>query len=151
TRNSSRDGPAFVDYVGLASELPELIGEADVVVNATPLTPATTGLFDAAMFERMKTSAFFINIGRGASVVTDDLVTALERGHIAGAGLDVTDPEPLPNGHPLWSAPNVIITPHIAGVSQLKLDRVWEVMRENLRRYVAGEKMLSVVDPTLGY
>ena len=151
TRNSSREGPDFVSYVGLANELPDLIGQADIVVNATPLTPATTGMFDAALFERMKRSAYFINIGRGGSVVTDDLVEALNARQIGGAGLDVTDPEPLPAGHPLWSAPNVIITPHVAGASRVKMNRVWAVMRENIRRYVAGEKMLSVVDVERGY
>jgi phosphoglycerate dehydrogenase-like enzyme len=151
TRNSRREGPEFVDYVGLASELPDLIERADIVVNATPLTAATTGLFDAAMFERMKPSAYFINVGRGASVVTDDLADALIARTIAGAGVDVTEPEPLPANHALWGAPNVIITPHMAGTSRIKVERAWAVMRENVRRYVAGEKMLSVVDVERGY
>jgi phosphoglycerate dehydrogenase-like enzyme len=151
TRNSSRNGPRFVDYVGLANELPDLVEQADIVVNATPLTPATTGLFDAAMFRRMKSSAYFINIGRGGSVLTDDLLEALNTRTIAGAGLDVTEPEPLPANHPLWRAPNVIITPHMAGSSRVKLDRMWAVMLENVRRFVAGEKMLSVVDVRRGY
>lgn len=151
TRNSSRDGPAFVDYVGLANELSDLVGEADIVVNATPLTPATTNLFDATLFQRMKRTAYFINIGRGGSIVTEDLVEALNTKIIAGAGLDVTEPEPLPANHSLWSARNVIITPHMAGASRVKLDRMWAVMRENVRRYVTGEKMLSVVDVERGY
>ena len=151
TRNSSRSGPEFVAYVGLADELDKLAAEAHVVVNATPLTPATRGLFDAAFFATMKDDAYFINVGRGGSVVTDDLVAALENGTIAGAGLDVTDPEPLPEGHPLWSAPNVIITPHISAGSDLRSARLWRVMAENLRRYTAGEPMLSVVDVSRGY
>jgi phosphoglycerate dehydrogenase-like enzyme len=151
TRNSSREGPDFVDRVGLASELPAMIGEADVVVNATPLTPETVGLFDADLFARMKPAAYFINIGRGESVVTADLVAALTSGKLAGAGLDVTDPEPLPTGHPLWTAPNVVITPHTAATSELKAERAWILMRENMRRYVAGEKMYSVVDVKRGY
>ena len=151
TRNSSRSGPAFVDYVGLADELLELVPRADVVVNATPLTPATTDLFDAGFFQRMKSTAYFINIGRGRSVVTDDLLAALEGGHLAGAGLDVTEPEPLPPGHPLWKHPNVIITPHISGFSDLRSERFWVLVRENLRRYVKGEAMLNVVDPDKGY
>lgn len=151
TRNSRRVGPSFVDYVGLANELPDLIGEADIVVNATPLTTETTELFDAKMFALMKPSAYFINIGRGGSVVTDDLVKALNSKTIAGAGLDVTDPEPLPAGHPLWGTPNVVITPHVAGSSKIKIDRMWAVLRENVRRYVAGEKMLSVVNVEQGY
>lgn len=151
TRNTSHEGPSFVDYVGVANELPNLIGQADIVVNVTPLTPETTGLFNAAMFERMKPSAYFVNVGRGKSVVTDDLVAALNSGRIAGAGLDVVDPEPLPKAHPLWHARNVVITPHVAGDSELKLDRAWLIMRENLRRYVAGEKLFSVVDVKRGY
>jgi phosphoglycerate dehydrogenase-like enzyme len=151
TRGSRREGPDFVSYVGLADELPELAERADVVVNATPLTPATRGMFDADFFARMKPTAYFINVGRGASVVTDDLVAALRNGAIAGAGLDVTDPEPLPAGHPLWSMPNVIITPHISAGSDVRLGRLWIVMRENLRRYAAGERMLSVVDVERGY
>jgi len=151
TRNSKRDGPAFVDYVGLANELPDLIGQADIVINATPLTPATTALFNTAMFQRMKSSAYFINVGRGGSVVTNDLLEAVNTKTIAGAGLDVTEPEPLPANHPLWRAPNVIITPHMAGASRIKLDRMWAVMRENVRRYVAGEKILSVVNIEQGY
>ncbi len=151
TRNSSRSGPDFVDYVGLAEDLPRLTSEADVIVNATPLTPETRGLFNAEYFERMKPAAYFINVGRGASVVTDDLVKALETGRIAGAAVDVTDPEPLPEGHPLWSAPNVIITPHISAGSDLRVGRLWRVIAENLRRYTAGEPMLSVVDVSRGY
>lgn len=151
TRRSRRSGPEFVEYVGLADELNDLAAQADVVVNAAPLTPETTGMFDADFFAHMKPTAYFINVGRGRSVVTPDLVSALESGRIAGAGLDVTDPEPLPTGHPLWSLPNVIITPHVAGGSDLRTERLWTVIRENLRRYVAGEAMLSVVDVERGY
>ena len=137
--------------VGLSDELPAMIGEADVVVAALPLVPATTHLFDAKMFARMKKTAFFINVARGGSVVTADLVQALTTGRIAGAGLDVVDPEPLPPDHPLWRAPNVIITPHISAGSDLPPEQRWVVARENLRRYVAGEKMLSEVDVRRGY
>jgi phosphoglycerate dehydrogenase-like enzyme len=99
----------------------------------------------------MKPSAYFINVGRGGSVVTDDLVAALEERRLAGAGLDVTDPEPLPQDHPLWRMPGVIITPHVAAGSDLRSERLWIVMRENLRRYATGERMLSVVDIQRGY
>ena len=151
TRNSSRDGPDFVDRVGLADELLDLAGRADVVVNAAPLTPKTTDLFDAAFFAAMKPQGYFFNVGRGGSVVTDDLIAALESGALAGAGLDVTAPEPLPPGHPLWTAPNVIITPHVSTRSDRVGDRYWTVVRENLRRYVAGDRMFSVVDVKRGY
>ena len=99
----------------------------------------------------MPAHGLFINVGRGASVVTDDLVAALEGGKIGGAGLDVTDPEPLPASHPLWQAPNVIITPHVAAGSDKVLPRLIGVARENLRRYLAGEPMLSVVGVSRGY
>lgn len=151
TRNSGREGPKFVAKVGLSHELPDMIGEADVVVNALPLTPETTGLFNAAMLARMKPTAYFINIGRGQTVVTADLIKALETKKLAGAGLDVTDPEPLPKDSALWKLPNVVITPHTAGASELKQERSWIVMRENLRRYVAGDKLYSVVDVKRGY
>lgn len=150
-RRSRRAGPEFVSYVGLPDELHKLAGEADIVVNATPLTPETTDLFDAEFFAAMKPTAYFINVGRGKSVVTADLVAALREGEIAGAGLDVTDPEPLPGDHPLWRLPDVLITPHAAASSDLADERLWLVMRENLRRYVAGERMLSVVNVERGY
>ncbi len=151
TRASEPKGPEFVSEVGLPHRLPELIPEADVVVNALPLTDDTVDLFDAELFRSMKASALFVNVGRGGTVVTEDLLAALEDGTIAGAGLDVTDPEPLPEGHPLWRAPNTIITPHVATRSDLEVEAHWRLVRENLRRYVAGEPMLSVVDPERGY
>lgn len=151
TRNSRRAGPDYVAYVGLADELLKLAAEADVVVNAAPLTDSTRGLFDAEFFAAMKPSAYFISVGRGESTVTADLIEALETGQIAGAGLDVTDPEPLPDKHPLWSAPNIIITPHVAGRSREALRRIGDLVGENLRRYVSGEPLLSVVDIERGY
>jgi phosphoglycerate dehydrogenase-like enzyme len=151
TRNSSRDKPEFVSYVGLSDELPTLIPKADVVVAALPLVPATTNLFDAKMFARMKKTAFFINVGRGGSVVTDDLVAALNSGAIAGAGLDVTEPEPLPREHALWKAKNIIITPHMSARSDLGQGVRETIYREQVRRFVAGDKLLSVVDPKKGY
>jgi phosphoglycerate dehydrogenase-like enzyme len=151
TRASGRTGPEFVSYVGLPDELPKLASEADFVVNTAPLTPQTTGIFDAAFFAKMKPSAYFINIARGRSVVTSALIDALNSKKIAGAGLDVTDPEPLPPDHPLWKAANVIITPHVANDSDLGYDAQIKVVQENLRRYLAGERMLSVVDVQKGY
>jgi phosphoglycerate dehydrogenase-like enzyme len=150
TRNSSREGPAYVDYVGLSDELLELAGQADVVVNALPLTDTTAGLIDREFFAALKPGSYFINVGRGGTVVTDALLAALESGQLAGAGLDVTDPEPLPADHRLWQLPNVIITPHVAGRGG---SRRWHAMlvRENLRRYLAGDALLNVVDPERGY
>lgn len=151
TRNSRREGPDYVDYVGLSDELYELASRADVVINTVPLTEQTRGMFDAGFFDAMKSNAYFVSVGRGASTNTDDLVSALQSGAIAGAGLDVTDPEPLPEGHPLWSMPRVIISPHTAGRSDKGLDRLYLMVKENIRRYVAGEPMLSVVDIERGY
>lgn len=150
-RNSSRSGPDYVDYVGLPDELSKLSKEADVVVNITPLTTATTGLFDREFFRNMKPGAYFINMGRGKSVVTADLIEALNNHEIAGAGVDVTDPEPLPSDHPLWKASNIIITPHNSAPSDQMLERFWILVRENLRRYVSGEPMLNVVNLQRGY
>lgn len=151
TRNSSREGPDFVEYVGLADELHALAAKADVIVNALPLTAATAGLFDKQFFAAAKPGAIFLSVGRGGSTVTGDLLAALESGSLYGAGLDVTDPEPLPADHPLWRLPNVIITPHVAASGGDSMHRAMVIAAENLRRYAAGEPMLSVVDMTRGY
>jgi phosphoglycerate dehydrogenase-like enzyme len=151
TRASSREGPPFVSYVGGPQELPKLATEADAIVNTTPLTAATRGLFDAKFFASLKATAYFINVGRGQSVVQSALIDSLNSGRLAGAALDVTDPEPLPATDPLWSARNIIITPHVSGSSGVAEQTRWRIVRENLRRYAAGEKMLSAVDITRGY
>jgi phosphoglycerate dehydrogenase-like enzyme len=151
TRDSDRTRPDFVSYVGLSDELLTLAKSADVIVNSVPLTPKTTGMYDAKFFAVLKPTVYFINVARGQSVITADLMSALNERRLAGAGLDVTDPEPLPQDHPLWRAPHVIITPHISSRSDLPGEARWELARENLRRYVAGEKMLSVVDLARGY
>ena len=125
-------------------------GCPDFIVNALPLTPATTGLFDQHFFAAAKRGAHFINVGRGRTVVTEDLVAALRDGSVAGAGLDVTEPEPLPDDHPLWQFDNVIITPHVASRGANTV-RHKLLTIENLRRFVAGDALLNVVDPNLGY
>jgi phosphoglycerate dehydrogenase-like enzyme len=146
TRNSGRTGPDYVSYVGLPDEMLKLAKEADVIVNTAPLTTETTGIFNASFFAEMKPTAYFINVARGGSVVTADLTKALQEGRIAGAGLDVVEPEPLPPDNPLWKAPNVIITPHVSSRADVQGDGRWLLARENLRRYAAGGKMLSEVD-----
>ena len=151
TRGSSRSGPPYVDYVGLSDELLTLVPEADVIVNSVPLTAATERMFDDAVFATTKPTAIFVNIGRGRTVDTDALVRALRAGRIAGAGLDVTEPEPLPVDHELWGMPNVIITPHLGGDGDGHMERMWLLFRENLRRFVNGEPLLSVVDKRRGY
>jgi phosphoglycerate dehydrogenase-like enzyme len=150
-RASGRDGPEYVARVGLPGELLEYAARADYVVNTTPLTPETHGLFDAKFFAAMKPQAYFLNVGRGQSVVQEALVAALRSGRLAGAGLDVTEPEPLPAGDPLWTLPNVILTPHVSSRSDLGESVRLAILRENVRRYVAGERMLSVVDLKRGY
>lgn len=150
-RNSNRSGPDFVDYVGLSDELHALAARADVIVNALPLTDATRGLFDRMFFDAVKHGSYFISVGRGESTVTADLIAALQDGRLTAAGLDVTDPEPLPAGHELWSLPNVVITPHVAATTDQGRWRRWVITLDNLRRYVNGEKMLNVVDVARGY
>jgi len=151
TRASGREGPPYVSYVGLPDELDRLAGEADFIVNTAPLTPATRGMFDAKFFAAARPGAYFVNVGRGGSVVQGDLVAALRSGRLAGAGLDVTDPEPLPADSPLWKMQNVILTPHVSASSDLGDEARILIAAENLRRYVTGERMLSVVDVERGY
>jgi phosphoglycerate dehydrogenase-like enzyme len=151
TRASGRSGPDYVSYVGLPDELPKLAKEADFIVNCAPLTPQTTGIFDSAFFAALRPGTYFISVGRGRSTVTADLIAALSSGHLAGAGLDVVDPEPLPADSPLWHLPNVIITPHVSAQTAVSREQRNLVLVENLRRYAAGEPMLSVVDIERGY
>jgi phosphoglycerate dehydrogenase-like enzyme len=151
TRDNDRNKPDFVSYVGLSGELLTLAKSADVIVNCVPLTPQTTGIYNAAFFAALKPSAYFVNVARGASAVTADLTSALNEHRIAGAGLDVVDPEPLPPDNPLWHAPHVIISPHISSRSDLPGEARWTLAVEYLRRYANGEKMLSVVDLSKGY
>jgi phosphoglycerate dehydrogenase-like enzyme len=151
TRNSGTDGPDYVAEIGLPDKLKTFAARADVIVDTLPLTPDTKGLFDKGFFDAAKRGALFINVGRGGTVVTADLIAALADGRIGGAGLDVTDPEPLPADHPLWHAPNVIITPHVSAALEGNEEPRWLLARENLRRYVAGDKLLSEVDVKRGY
>lgn len=131
--------------------LDEALTDADAVVLALALTPATEGLIDARRLALMGSSCWLVNVARGGHVVTDDLVRALADGTIAGAALDVTEPEPLPDGHPLWSAPNAIVTPHVANTPEMLVPRLAERITENVRRRGAGEPMLGVVDVRAGY
>ena len=151
TRNNKSRPTDLIEYVGGAGELAALAAEADVVVNALPLTPATRNVFSAEVFGAMKRTTYFINIGRGGTVDTEALTVALESNRLGGAGLDVVNPEPLPASHRLWGLPNVIITPHVGSSSDLERERTWLLFRENLRRFVAGEPLLSVVDKKAAY
>jgi phosphoglycerate dehydrogenase-like enzyme len=122
------------------------LAEADFVILTTPETPDTLGMFNARLFSRMKRGAYFINIARGRCVVTADLAAALRSGHLAGAGLDVADPEPLPADDPLWSMPNVLITPHIAIYGTPYRDKWAAILIENCRRFAEGRPLMNVVD-----
>ena len=131
--------------------LPELLAESDVVVIALPLTKATHHLFDKSMFRRMRREAILVNVTRGSIVNGADLLAAIEEGVIWGAGLDVTDPEPLSADHPFWNHPRVLVTPHTAGGSPRRATRMLAAFSENLRRLDAGEPLLGIVDKRKGY
>lgn len=124
----------------------------DLLVIATPLTAETHNLIAAPQFEILsKRRAFVSNIARGGIIKTDDLIDALDRGLIRGAALDVTDPEPLPQDHPLWKAKNVIITPHVSGASTHYLDRLLNILEINLNRLSEGSPLINRVDRQIGY
>ena len=143
--NAGRPEP-LVDEVFPAAGLHAALARADAVVIAAALTEATNGLIDTAAIAAMKPGAVLVNIARGAIVQTAPLMAALHSGKLSGAGLDVTDPEPLPPGHPLWDCPNLIITPHISGIGSVPVRRrIGDVVMENLRRLRAGEALVHVV------
>ncbi len=136
--HSARDGVHATD------ELPDLLPQADIVVLTLPLTDQTEGMVDADFLAAMPDDALLINVARGKIVDTDALLAELTSGRLR-AGLDVMEPEPLPEGHPLWSAPNVIITPHAAGHIKASSARAFALVNDQLRRYVAGEDLINVV------
>ena len=140
-----------VAYVGKPDELDDLLPRADVVFSSVPHTPATEGMIGARQFELMKQDVYFINISRGKIVDTDALVAALQSGKVRAAGLDVTDPEPLPTGHPLWTMPNVTITPHLATISDRLEERRTALLRDNVTRFATGRPLRNVVDKQAGY
>ncbi len=157
----NRNPPPFVSRIGLPEELPTLIGQADVVMVAAPLTPATRGLFDAAMFARMKSDAIFVNWARADIVVATDLAAALKGGTIGSAALNWATYTPLPKDHPLWDAPNLILASwagapvaparEVSAKAARDNEMRWLVVRENMRRFATGERMYSVFDPARGY
>ena len=151
TRRSDRPSPDYVKRVGKPKDLLAMLPEADVVALAVPLTDETKNMLNKAAFDAMKPGAYLINIARGKVVNTDAMMKALKSGRLAGACLDVTDPEPLPANHELWKQANVIITPHIASHSEVTNKRRSALLVENLRRFGAGEPLLNVVDKKAGY
>ncbi len=141
-----REAPPGVAELHAPEALDALLPRADFVILTVPHTPATEGFMTRARFQRMKRTAFFINIGRGMTTRLDDLVAALRAGEIAGAGLDVFEQEPLPADHPLWTMPGVLITPHTAGHGPYLDQRRFEILLDNCRRFLAGQPLRNVVD-----
>lgn len=142
---------ADADFGEISADLHAALADADYVVLAAPLTPQTRGIVDAEALAAMPPRARLINIGRGELVVTDALVAALQDGRLAGAALDVVDPEPLPPGHPLWTAPNVVLTPHNSGDVHGWTVELQQQFIANFRRYRAGQPLHNVVDKHRGY
>jgi phosphoglycerate dehydrogenase-like enzyme len=130
--------------VSAMDDLPAMLARAGIVVLLVPVTPATTGLVDARFLSRMRDHALLVNAARGSIVDTGALLAELRSGRLRAA-LDVTDPEPLPEGHPLWSAPGLLLTPHVAGATTDGIPRAMVIVRDQLARYAAGEPLLNVV------
>jgi phosphoglycerate dehydrogenase-like enzyme len=147
-----RDEPMEgVDRLITFAERYEALSGADVVFLALALTPQTGRLITQVELELMEPHAWLVNVARGAHVDTEDLVVALRGDVIGGAALDVTDPEPLPEGHPLWALPNCLITPHTANTEDMAIPLLSARITENVRRFAAGEPLIGVIDPDLGY
>ena len=141
----------YVEKVVKPDMLDSVIGDADVVFMAAPHTPKSHRMIGPGQFEAMKRGAYFIAVSRGGTYDLDSLVKALDSKRLAGAGVDVTDPEPLPEGHALWKMDNVIITPHIAGRSDMDRGRMLGIVKSNIRRFADGLPLLNVVDKQKGY
>lgn len=139
------------DNVVAAERYVDALAGADVVVLALPLTPDTEGIISRTELEMMESNAWLINVARGKHVVTDDLVWALKNHVIGGAGLDVTDPEPLPDGHPLWTLPNCIITPHVGATLEMGDPLLAERITANVRLFAHDKPLTGAVHPDLGY
>jgi len=134
-----------------SDRLTDALPGADLVVLALSLTPETEGIISSSELALMEPHAWLVNVARGKHIVTDDLVVALRDQVIGGAALDVTDPEPLPDDHPLWSLPNCLITPHVGNTPEMAVPLLAARITENVRRYAAGHELIGPVDPELGY
>jgi phosphoglycerate dehydrogenase-like enzyme len=133
------------------ARLTEALADALVVFLALALTPETTRIIGAPQLAAMRHDSWLVNVGRGRLVDTDALVAALDIGTIAGAALDVTDPEPLPDGHPLWAQSRCIITPHTADTEEMVTRPLAQRIRDNVARFAAGQPLVGVIDPSAGY
>ena len=149
-RNRPEPIPGVAEVVG-TDDLHRAIAESDLVVLALALTPDTERIIDAAALDVMREDAWLVNVARGRHIDTDALVDALREGRIGGAALDVTDPEPLPDDHPLWSLPNCIITPHVGNTPEMGIKLLWARVRENVERFANGDELLGPVHVDLGY
>ena len=153
--NRSGRCPDHFDEAHRLDKLDKYLPQADIVIGALPRTPHTLGLFDYRRMRLIQKDALLVNVGRGTMIVTKDLERLLEEGHFSGVILDVMDPEPLPEASSLWSTDRVLLTPHISGIGFGHEDAtestIWDICRENLRRYAAGEPLLHVVDVSAGY
>ena len=146
------DKPDHVESLWGPDRLDELLATSDIIVLCLPLNDDTRGTIDGAKIDLMKPSALLANMARGPLVITDDLVDRLNRNVIAGAVMDVTDPEPLPEDHPLWEAENVIITPHVAGQCATRIDDMTRLLCENLRRWETDKPLINyLTDKRLGF
>ena len=152
-RRSNRKKPDYADEVHLLEDLDQLLPRADVVAVTLPGTEATRGLINKERLAKMKEGAVLLNVGRGFIVDTEALCDALESGHLSGAGVDVTDPEPLPSDHRLWKIPTAVITPHVSGFYHLREthERIVEIFAENLEHFRNGEPLRNQVDFSTGY
>ena len=152
-RKSPGEKPEELEAVGTFAQLDEWLPEADFVALSLPGTPATYHLFGAERLARMKPGAVLINAGRGQTVDSLALNDALRNGRLGGACLDVTDPEPLPADHPLWDAPNLLLTPHVSGFYHLPetLERIVRIAVSNLKAFMAGQPLKNQVDFACGY
>lgn len=141
----------FVEKVVKPDQLDQVLPQADVVFVSAPHTPKSHKMMGPNQFGLMKKGSYFIAVSRGGLYDLNSLVTALDSRRLAGAGVDVTDPEPLPKGHPLWKFDNVVITPHVAGRSDMDRGRMVGTIQENIRRFVDGKPLINVVDKQKGY
>ena len=152
-RRTAHKKPDYLDELLLPEQMMESLPRADIVALIVPRTKETVGLFGQSEFAKMKKGSFIINAGRGSAIDTDALFDALDSGFLGGAGLDVTDPEPLPPEHKLWKQKNLIITPHVAGGRYMRetSEYIMKLNLENARRFIKGERLLSLVDYKTGY
>lgn len=152
-RRNKTEKPDYLEALYQMDAFYECLKTADIVATCLPGTKETYHIFDKKAFAQMKEGAFFLNVGRGSAVDSYALADALNSGHLAGASVDVTEPEPLPSDHPLWDARNLLITPHISGNYHLKEthERIVRIAADNLDRFMRGEKLRNVVDFATGY